>query len=336
MGKYTKLFLRGESDMEQQLLLFDVIKPEVMEPIAEEMIEVTEPEPIIEESVEVIEDDPIVEDSNVLGNLLTKFDAIDLAGEQRISAEELEFCQLQETVFNETVSVLKKAELEFSTLYEKYKDECKDICSHSGANFLSRYKDLDFCSDRLKNIYDAFVSRITYYFAKRYNVTLSSSDIQQKYDVDTISFSIILDEIFEQLGGLTFKEKAVDEIKAASKNAVYRKADITISKNKLAIADYVWWDTSWDNSLNISYSDRKVRPLMLALSHFISGEVSMSYGLQNIYNQLNRGSKDYGIFSKYELPNNVLQALKFYKNGKVELFFADNAKAEEFKKQYLV
>lgn len=297
--------------MEQQLFLFD--------------------------EVEQVEE-PVVQDSTIhaFSGLLSKFDAIELSGEQRISEEELEYCQLQEQIFFETCNTLKQAMVDISSLYAKYKDVDTHRNVYDGANYLSYYSDVEVYPKRIKEIYERFVSRITYYFTEKYKVSLSSEEIIKKYDENTISYSLILDEIFEQLGGLTFKEKAVTEIKAASKKTVYRADKVSIAKNKLSITDFVWWQTSWDNSLSVSYDDRAVRPLFMALSHFMTGNVDMTHSLQNIYQQLKRGSKDYDIYAKFELPHDVLQAIKFYKNGKVDLFFADNSQAETFKKEYLV
>ena len=83
---------------------------------------------------------------------------------------------------------------------------------------------------------------IAYYFTKKYNVTIDDSKIFNKYrdkfdyhnknnpdktlkldliEYVDIDYNIILDEIFLQLGGFSFKEKAIDEIKQKAKTPLY-------------------------------------------------------------------------------------------------------------------
>ncbi len=290
------------------------------------------PENTVQQSIQAEQADS---SNDSMDNLLNKFIEIDISVDQRINDTELEFCKTQENIFYETRDVLKNTLQTHTVLYEKYKDLDSNDYSRD-YTYIDRYKDINDIGDRIKSIYHAFVSRIVYYFSRKYTVSLSSKEIQGKYNEDTISYKIILDEIFEQLGGLTFYEKAVEELKVNSRETIYNPSKIEINKNKLTIMDYVWWEHTWDNTKKLSYSDSRVKPLFLALSHFMDGTVEVLYGLQSIYNQLSRGNRDFDIFSKYELTHNILQSLKFYKNGKIELVFVDNTTAEMFKTEYLL
>jgi len=267
-------------------------------------------------------------------NLLDKFSAIDIQVDQRISEIEAEYCKRQEVIFYETRDILKRNLSELNNLYEKYGE--KDSFSGREESFLSTYDDLKYIKNRIDSIYKGFISRITHYFAIRHKVSLSSNEIVGKYDENSISYTIILDEIFEQLGGLSFKEKAVEEIKAASRSIIYNKSNLHIAKNKLSIIDCVYWDSGFlDDNKSIRYDDRRVRPLFLALSHFMNGSVEMIYRLGEIYQQLNRGSSYYDIFSKYEIGIYNVESLKMFKNGKIEIVFSEHENAEAFKNEYL-
>ncbi|MEX3623610.1 hypothetical protein [Viridibacillus arvi] len=266
-------------------------------------------------------------------NFLDKFNVIDISTEERISQTEADYCKFQEKVFYETRDALKKSLQVLTDVYDKYKNQKSD---GDEVNHLSTYSDINVMEKRIRDVYEGFVSRITYYFKKRHKVSLSSGDIHKKYDENSITYSIILDEIFEQLGGLTFKEKAVQEIKVASRETIYKKSNVTIAKNKLSIIDAVWWDTTFDDSKSIGYSDSRVQPMFLALSHFENGSVEMHGQLSSIYRELYRGTRDYDIFSKYEINENKLKSIKMFKNKKVEIVFADNTTAETFKNEYLI
>ncbi|MFY0521537.1 hypothetical protein ACOMCU_27545 [Lysinibacillus sp. UGB7] len=266
--------------------------------------------------------------------LLDKFNAIDISVDQRISEHEVEFCKRQEMIFYETRDMLKKYLDEMTILYDKYSEKNNDIDRAEG--FLCNHEDLNKVKSRLASIYKEFVYRITNFFERRHKVSLSYTNIEEKNDENSISFSVILEEIFEQLGGLSFKDKAVEEIKAASRNIIYNKNNLQITKSKLALIDCIWWDSYCsDDRKEISYDDKRVKPLFLALSHFIYGTVEMHWSLSSIYQELRKGSKEYDIFSKYELGVNYLESIKIFKNGKIELVFSDHENAEIFKNEYL-
>lgn len=269
-------------------------------------------------------------------SLLDKFSSIDISVDQRISEFEAEYCKRQEMIFYESRDLLKKHLEEMIILAEKYsgKDSYRGDLEE---RFINEYDDINRCKNRITSIYEGFIDRITGFFVRRHKVTLSSSKIKEKYDENLISYSIILDEIFEQLGGFSFKEKAVEEIKAASRDVVYKKTNIKITKNKLSVTDCVWWSSySYNGSTELSYDDRRVRPLFLALSHFMNGSVEMSNCLSQIYHELRRGSNDYDIFLKYEIGINNVESFKVFKNGKIELVFSDHENAEAFKNEYLI
>lgn len=267
-------------------------------------------------------------------SLLEKFEAIDISLDQRISEYEDEFCKRQEMIFYETRDLLKKYLDEMTSLYDKYSKKNSDMDRVEA--FLSIHDDLDKGKYRLSKIYKEFVYRITTFFGRRHKVSLSSTKIEEKYDENSISYSVIVDEIIEQLGGLSFQDKAVEEIKAASRNIVYNKSYLQITKSKLAIIDGIWWSTSIINdSKELSYDDKRVYPLFLALSHFINGSVNMHLTLSSIYQELRRGSDTYDIFSKYETNLEPLESIKLFKNGKIELVFSDHENAEAFKNEYL-
>ncbi len=268
-------------------------------------------------------------------NLLEKFSSIDITVDQRISELETEYCKRQEMIFYETRDLLKKYLNEMTILHEKYNE--KDSYRGQEESFLYKYDDLNKVKDRITSIYKAFISRITGFFVNRHKITLSSSEIEKKYDENSISYSIVLDEIFEQLGGLSFKDKADEEIRAASRDIVYNKTNIQITKNKLSISDCIYWYTGIvDDSKSVSYDDRRVKPLFLALSHFMNDSVEMLPCLNEVYQEFSRGSKEYDIFSKYEIGIFNVESLKVFKNGKIEIVFNEHENAETFKNEYLI
>lgn len=274
------------------------------------------------------------ESTNPLSNLVDRLNAVEITTDTRLSEIELEYCKKVEAVYFESKKVLEDVLARLKTVVDKQKEEKingKDLY------YLSEFDDLYHVEKRLTYIYGRFVSDITSYFANRHKVTISSENIKKKYSYETITYILIVDEIFEQLGGLNFKEKAVEEIKSNSRKIVYSKNQICVNKNKMSIDDLVWWSSYvTDGRKELDYNDSNLRSLFIALSHFIDNKEEMLWQLKNIYVELRKGDKAYDIFSKYEINIGCLISFKVFKNRKVELVFSDNSSAEAFKNEYLL
>lgn len=294
----------------EQLLLFD-IESDVIEEEAQQTEEV---------------------ENNTL-SFLNRFNAIDVSAVTRLCPVEADFCEIEEEVYFETRNVLQNNLKELTALYEKYKGQ---QFYDRGIGYLSN-SDISDLEQRINRCYRDFVFRIVSYFERRHKIQLFSDAIREKYNEDTITSSIIVDEIFNQLGGLTFNEKAIEEIKAASRAIIYRKSNIGITKNKLTVPDLVYWREGFsDNTMkNLDWNDNRVKPLFFALSHFSDDSLNMAERLTSIYSELQKGSEHYDIWSKYEVTINKIESLKMFKNGKIEIVFTDNSNAEAFKNEYL-
>lgn len=263
--------------------------------------------------------------------LLSKFENVVIKNDTRISEVDRAYCEKQEKMYKEAIQVMQQTLELFKELYGTY--SVTEKSNYRG--YIEEFKDIRNIEDRINDFKSKFISNIFSHFERSYNVTLNSSEIRKKYDL-SITYQNIIDEVFEQLGGFNFQEKAVKEIKDASRDTVYRGDKLTIKKGKLSIQDYVWWSSySWDNEKKLSYNDSKVRPLFKALSHFETGVVETLSYYNNIYDELYKGDKTYDIFSKYELGYNKVKSIKFYKNGKVDIEFQTQQQAEEFKREYL-
>lgn len=274
--------------------------------------------------------------SNPLLNFIDRLDAIEITTDNRISTDELEYCKKVEAVYLETKNAQQEMLIKMNTLFDLHKNqriEGEAIC------YISLHDDINHMEGRIKFTYSQFVYDISSYFSKRHNVTLLYKDIIAKYTCDNISYKVIVDEIFEQLGGLNFREKAEEEIKSKSRDIVYRKSEnISITKNKLTLFNIVHWNSfCFDGRKELDWSEEKIKSLFIGLSHFNNKRESMHGNLMAIYSELrNGGDRDYDIFSKYEVNVGCLTSFKIFKNGKVELVFSDNTHAEEFKNEYLL
>lgn len=265
--------------------------------------------------------------------LLNKFDMVTIENDTRISEFDRKYCEKQERMYNEAVTAMKQTLELFKGIYENYSDSDKKNYKH----YIDSHSDIRHIEDRLTDFKNSFIHRIISHFEKTYNVTLRDSDINRKYKDIEVTYNNIVDEIFEQLGGFNFEEKAVNELIKACKETVYNDTKIKVTKNKLSIQDFVYWQSySWDNSYTIGYSDGKVNSLFKALSHFEEGSTDTLFYYDQIYEQLNAGSREYDILSKFEIGYNIVESIKFFKNGKVEIVFQTHEQAQQFATTYLL
>jgi len=174
-------------------------------------------------------------------NLLSKFDEIKIENVNRIDEEDKKFCEMFNKIYDETLVCYRNTLESLISLYNEQILLVKnsyDLCISKyggGRNDLS----IDGVKNGIFHVKENFISKICYYFSRKYNVTIDHSKIYERYkDIELpygkqenrdktlninlleyvhIDYNIILDEIFAQLNGFSFLEKAIDEIKQKAK-----------------------------------------------------------------------------------------------------------------------
>lgn len=271
-----------------------------------------------------------------MNTLLSKFDNIEVNNNTRISAEDQAFCEDQERQYKESIKIqldYLKAFKEVSgidLLADRYTSQ------DSKNKYLDWYK-FDKIVELAKETKNKFIHEIMWYFEKRYNISIDSNQLRDKYNFE-ITYNNILDEIFLQLNGFSFTEKAVNELKEKTRTVYiyndYRKSsNMNIKGNKVIIdGSYAYKDTIW-NEYRLRGDFGKI---FTGLYHFENGEVvSGSTELHNKYcgygNE--RNERNYEKYEPYSLDK--VKSIKFFKNGKLEIEFKTNAYAGYFAKEYL-
>jgi len=284
-------------------------------------------------------------------NLLEKFDNLEIKNDNRIPEEDKEICIFYNNMYNDTLECYKDILSNLISLYNKYRLKVSnDYDMH-----IDTYGDFSVHTviDSILKLKKDFISKVCYRFKQKYNVSIDNDKIYKKYqDIEVnynerqnrdktlkdelikynyLDYNIIIDEIFIQLGGCTFYEKATKEIKDKCIDEMkYKVRRMAIKGNKISIPDCVWYSVNWSGEYEISYNAKEeVIKLFNALSHFETGQTTML----NYYLQF----ADYNSkinFEKYELGYNKVEAIKFYKNRKIDIFFQTNNQALEFAKEY--
>jgi len=266
-------------------------------------------------------------------SLIDKFDNIQVQNTSRISVPDKEFCESEEGKYQTAVTALRQC----LTILCEARD--KEEKARNDREYIHSYDDVKHMEDRLDAIKSMFVLRICHYFTSKYGVTLNSDVIERKYQEKDITADNILCEVFAQLGGFSFEEKAQKEIQEKMKShfsysSSRREEQLKIRGTKLTLDGYVYpYKDKWSNQYEISnYGMDSLRDLIRALSHFETG-ASDILNYYSLFNQW-RLKESEGAFDKQELGYHKVQSIKLFKNGKVEIEFMSAEQAQEFAKDY--
>ncbi|MGG0877585.1 hypothetical protein [Bacillus inaquosorum] len=255
-------------------------------------------------------------------NILSKLDEITIDNNDRIAETDRKYCENQFELYVAAREALQQALNIIKPAYEKEK------------GYLNDYRDIDPIEKRLKEIKEQFISNVVHHFSRQYKVTLDTEDINKKYDL-YLTHNDIIAEIFEQLGGFNFEEKAVHELIVKTKSTIYNFDKVSIKKASLSIANFISWDAWGWNGFSLSHGSKKEQSLFTALSHFENGSVKMLDSLFNIYKEMEKGSNLHDIFSKYDLGYEKIKSVKIFKNRKITIEFKNQTLAQEFANTYL-
>lgn len=301
-------------------------------------------------------------------NLLNKFNAIEITADTRISEADRAYCQTQQDAYDHARGVLKvmaersKADLDEQTRLLNQSEQ--EVYS----TYLGDFKPNRFVDD-LQNSHSLFISRIFSYFRQTYKVTISESDAKEvllpkkpdsyraytKEEIQALTeatkayneslnnlalkYSDILDQVFIQLGGFTFKDKAVQELKDAAHKAGWNsyngKKTYEQKKAVLSFPGYAchfdgWYEEYHKGEHEIELTEN-MKAVIRALAHFDLGIMSdFPYRFSVLLGYRWRTDDT-------EMPFHLdkLKSVKCFKNGRVDVRFTSEAYARQFAEEYL-
>lgn len=276
-------------------------------------------------------------------NLLAKLEGVKVSNISRLSPSDLAYCQRQQALYTQAVNFFTEMKEKMAAIYATYSQSSD---SYRSEGYIDRYDDIRHLEDRIPKIKTEYIDRIIYYFEKAYKVSIEHSSIREKYkDAPPLepTFEQIAEEIFVQLGGYTFHEKAINEIKVNFSKHVGCRMKPEIKGVRLILDNYVWVEQNKDYSdprgkrkiAELSYrSDSKLYDLFRALTHFETEMVEAAMYYQQLSYSISRNRKY--AFEKYELGYNKVQSIRIYKTGKIEVAFESYEQAEAFLRTYYV
>ena len=295
-------------------------------------------------------------------NILDKFNAVEVKADSRISDYERQFCEDNQAAYDKARKALKHMAEELiryseeqSALMKKYSSACV-VDSYLYDMSRTKYYSASEFYSALADSHDRFIRNIVHFFASRHNVSLESSDISdallpkkpssygwsynekehmeynKKLQEMRVDYHDILDQIFIALGGVTFQEKAIQEIKDACHKGAWNMYHGTREyEQKKAVISFGKYKCSYENWLGNEHwnLDDDMKNIVRAFPLFESG---ISDGGHTRFDTL----LDYRFNVPYfEFSGEKIKSLKCFKNGRVDVRFASEAVAREFVEDYL-
>lgn len=290
--------------------------------------------------------------------LLDKFNQIEISPDERICKEDRLFCQNQKQAYDHARVALKA----MAELGKKLLAEQREIENEEYGTFLGDFKPGDYV-DSLHNSHKRFIARLFSHFRSKYNVTIhedeaeavllpkrpttsgwSRNEEEWKAYEQTLSdmeldYPAILDQIFVQLGGFSFQDKAIQELKEASRAAAYNRYNGRKEyEQKKAVLTFDRYGCSYDNWYEHWHDECHRITIPDSMKNVIRSLIYFEYGSTNIgYSPLNTllGYQWETHVNELVVDAEKVKSIKCFKNGRVDVRFTSEAYAREFAAEYL-
>ena len=253
--------------------------------------------------------------------LLNMFENIKIENKERLSKEDLAYCKKQEYIY---LTAYEAYDNFLNVIDELQEFDCKELKEIYNINLHAvSYGFNKFDIDKqLSNINSHYIWSVVEYFQRKYNVSIDGKKIEVKANTDKIDNDFIIDEIFQQLGGFSFEDKATQEIIEKMKEKT--KYSNTVVKNKkITFEKYIWFD-KWFNEVSYD-SIGDLNKLFSAFNHFSNGGLNKKEIIEK---------SNIRQLGTYELDFEGVESIKLYKNGKIDINFIDGATALKFANTY--
>lgn len=292
-------------------------------------------------------------------NAIEKLSAVVIQVDSRISESDRSFCQAHQSAYE----AAKEALVELGAIYKDITDQQKELLSPAQNSYETKYIDIidlnqSEIQKKVQNLHSLFINKLVSYFNSTYNVSISAQKIKDKlipkepesrrlhYDKELfeqyyqallnlkVRYEDILDQLFIQLGGKTFSEKAFAEIQEACHTAAWssyhKTTEYEIKGDTIRFTFYACSCDSWSTHDYWDLSDG-MRNILRGIAHFETGMFNVyPHGISTLLSRSNQN------FSCVEFPScTKVKQLKMFKNHRVDVKFESKAYANEFAEKYL-
>lgn len=291
-------------------------------------------------------------------NALDKLAAVQIEADNRVSETDRQFCEAHQAAYMDAKASLNELEYMWTDIVSR---QSKLLESATAVwnnvqeyTHLSRFSEQDI-RNQLEELNDLFISNLVRYFNHRYKVSLDADSIidmllphkpksdyhspnteaiagyHQKLRSMEVDYKDVLDQIFIQLGGRTFLERALDEIKEACHKAAWctytGKAEYELKSDTIRFT----YGCRFESMFGKWELNDKMKSILIGLAYFETG--TFGYYPAAISKLLGWSYREdpVVIFSNYT----KLQSLRMFKNGRVDIKFKSKDYAGRFVSEFL-
>lgn len=267
-------------------------------------------------------------------DILESFENVEIKNENRLCEEDLNFLEDLQEKFN-------NAKVGFGKYIEFYREN--KICN-------LEEKEIKISCDSLEEYFvnkvvfiegKSFISKIYNYFEKKYNITLERIKINDDYSLnfrekeakqnlkwlmETLDYNLVLDDIFNQLNGVSFKDREKEELK---REFEYSKP--VIKGNSINLKNAIYFNDislKYNNNYEISYNSREKFKTIFKLIDIINKNDNKDL-CDNIIFEKNE------VIGIHELKGDIIKSVQVFKNGSIKLTCDTGLNALNIAKEYL-
>ena len=280
-------------------------------------------------------------------SLAGKFGNFVIKKTDRISKEDQEWLSHREKMYKRALMIQK-------SVYDIYKAEDGTYTEEDRDEF-SSFTVNDFgVPKRVSQIQDSYISGIFSYFSRKYHVELKNEFEHYDYDrelyrysskkepvkdlvIDEIDYHTVLEKIFDQLGGMSFEEKAIkevnDKLKRKCYNSYHDNWRIKIKGNKFIYTDGYCSKEIYFDYYNFD-STEWLRAFLDALSCNTYGKKTHIQSLNRLYDSYHVRLENDDFQDGFSAPEVGVDHIKFYKNGRVDVTFKSGEFCRNFAREW--
>ena len=280
-------------------------------------------------------------------SLAGKFGNFVIKKTDRISKEDQEWLSHREKMYKRALMIQK-------SVYDIYKAEDGTYTEEDRDEF-SSFTVNDFgVPKRVSQIQDSYISGIFSYFSRKYHVELKNEFEHYDYDrelyrysskkepvkdlvIDEIDYHTVLEKIFDQLGGMSFEEKAIKEVQDKLKSKCYNSYHdtwrIKIKGNKFIYTDGYCSKEIYFDYYNFG-STEWLRAFLDALSCNTYGKKTHIQSLNRLYDSYHVRLENDDFQDGFSAPEVGVDHIKFYKNGRVDVTFKSGEFCRNFAREW--
>lgn len=290
--------------------------------------------------------------------LLEKLSSVAVNVDERISDQDRVWCETQEMAYKAARAALAKLgemcdrfwneQIEILSPYEN----SKCILTYLGTSGEFDYAKYFVTLDELPQ---TFIERLVNHFSSSYNVTLNTQKIKDELVLkkpadDTersgrlaylkaardfeLNYRQVLEKIFDQLGGLSFSDVAIKEIKDAAHKAAWNRGAAQFEQKKsvvtLSYGCFIdGFERTWHKDNPAIQMCSYMKDVIKAVSHYETGlTVAVMQRLQPLLSYDFHGKQ-------WDVGGKKVSGIKCFSNNRVDIRFQSEAYAREFIEQYL-